>query len=107
MTTRGKQYPTENRKSRCENSCLFHCAINHGEIPSASSELIHCALIKLSRWASSNGLETNPTITELVLDQFIRPVLDGVALKVSCDAKYLRTARRFCWVPGHCNIDAK
>ncbi|XP_073811046.1 uncharacterized protein [Musca autumnalis] len=67
-----------------------------GKFPQTLSELMQGALVKLSRWAHNNGLGVNPSKTELVLftnkrkvKPFTLPTLDGVALKLSLEAKYL------------------
>lgn len=67
-----------------------------GKYLSTISELMESAIAEISEWAKQNGLGVNPAKTELVLftrktkiPSFPLPKLDGVALNLSTEAKYL------------------
>ncbi|XP_058978632.1 uncharacterized protein LOC109613882 [Musca domestica] len=69
-----------------------------GRFPQTITDLMQGALVKLSRWARCNGLGVNPPKTEFVLFTRRRkipvlslPMLDGVTLSLSSEAKYLGT----------------
>ena len=67
-----------------------------GKFPSTITEIMQDALVELSDWAKDKGLGVNPEKTELVLftrkykmEAFKLPILNGVELKLSKEAKYL------------------